>query len=94
MIYIYKCETCDKWWAVHSGQILRCSHCGSKERIHAATVDPAVVLTRFLNGEDIRKDLTRFANEKCPECGSHDVDRTYDDELQCWECGYDELRDK
>jgi rRNA maturation endonuclease Nob1 len=53
IIFVYRCDSCGNWWTVHAGEPLRCSKCGSKERTHTATVDPATIISRLLNGEDV-----------------------------------------
>ena len=56
ILFVYKCE-CGIYWAAYTGQPLRCPMCGSKERKHVATIDPAIIITRALNGIESLKDI-------------------------------------
>ena len=54
-IDIYQCYDCDKYWTVGPGMlILRCSHCGSKQRDPKKTIhDVHAFLSDLLNGDAI-----------------------------------------
>lgn len=63
---VYHCNNCKKWFCRnaiiwhHTGPFTpTCDHCDSTDHTHTATVDPAVIIARFLNGDqDVMKDLT------------------------------------
>jgi DNA-directed RNA polymerase subunit RPC12/RpoP len=58
--FVYRCNSCGNWWTVYAGEPLICPKCKSKERTHTATIDPATIIARMLNGEDVVNDLKRF----------------------------------
>lgn len=60
--FVYRCLDCDKWWTVYAGEPLICA-CGSKSRVHTATIDPATIISRMLNGEDVVTALTQFPGD-------------------------------
>lgn len=63
--FIYRCLDCNNWWTVYAGEPLRCPVCCSKARKHTATVDPATIIARMLNGEDVFAALTEFHGDIC-----------------------------
>jgi len=55
-VFVYQCQDCGTYWTVYTGQPLQCS-CGSTERTHLATVDPAVIIMRGLNSVEGFRDM-------------------------------------
>jgi hypothetical protein len=49
--------SCLCWYVIDESQPIRCHLCNSKEREHTATIDPQIIIQRFLDGEDILPEL-------------------------------------
>lgn len=61
--FVYRCLDCEKWWTVYAGEPLRCPDCGSKAMQHTATIDPATIIARHLNGDNVVATLTEFLGD-------------------------------
>jgi len=52
--FVYRCEDCQKWSCLKPTDFTvagaKCSECNSANVVHTDTIDPAVIITRWLNG--------------------------------------------
>jgi len=72
--FIYYCRSCDKWFAMYFDcPDTGCPHCNSKDMIHSATVDPAIIISRFLNNDlNVVNDCIKFAKHQMESRGAYE----------------------
>ena len=59
IVFVYQCEACFRFYCKHASETLCCPECNSYDRTRTATVNPAVIIERYLNGDrTLRRDLT------------------------------------
>jgi len=56
-LFVYRCLSCFCWYVIDEAHPIRCHLCNSKAREHTATIDPQIIIQRFLDGEDILPEL-------------------------------------
>ena len=62
--FIYCCRSCKKWHASYFDHKASCPYCNSDKLVHSSTVDPAAIITRFLNSDlSVLEDCTKIANK-------------------------------
>ena len=53
--FIYRCEDCKKWSCLKPTDFTvagaKCSECNSPNVVHTDTIDPTVIIARWLNGD-------------------------------------------